>query len=284
MKSLYTLGAILSCCTPIVCAAAQPPAQVAGKTLLVLMNEVQMCTTEKYEKPTDNWFPFRFDVPLLLRFPTEGNSYTAPHPLNSDDFHAPDITVSYDVATDASEAYVKLENGVFSALVVLTFTSPDAGSAYVYWHEDGETRHMRNAGFVLREAHPYDPAIQLQGEGAEDGDPELLDDGLNDILSALQKRRCRNATERLYCKRLCSLIPTIMSLHNPSFTSPDYKGNTALHYACALSHTALVQWLVDHGADLNAVTEKGATVDACVSGPNAAAIRRILSRARNRKK
>ncbi len=286
MKTLYALGAFLSTVAPMVSAAAQPPATVAGKTLLVLMNEVDMCTTKMYDIPTENWhwYKFRFDIPLLLRFPADADRYTAPHPLNCEDFHGPDISVSYAAVDGENEAYVKIENGVFSALVVLSFNTPTDGAARIYWHEDDETRHFRHAAFILRDVHPYDPAIQLQGEGAEDGDPELLDDGLNDILSELEQRKCRNASERLYCKRLCSLIPIIMSLHNPSFTSPDYKGNTALHYACALSHTVLVQWLVDHGADLSIETEKGATVDDCVSGPNAAAIRNILRRARNSRK
>ena len=73
----------------------------------------------------------------------------------------------------------------------------------------------------------------------------------------------------------------VMMLGNPSFTTPDYKGNTALHYACSLGHVALVRWLVDHGANLEARTEKGASIDACVGGgKNGEAIKGILQQAR----
>ena len=59
------------------------------------------------------------------------------------------------------------------------------------------------------------------------------------------------------------------------------NGTTALHNACGLSHVEIVQWLVNHGADLDAKTAKGAGVDDCVGGPNAKAIRAILRKARN---
>jgi hypothetical protein len=73
----------------------------------------------------------------------------------------------------------------------------------------------------------------------------------------------------------------VMMMGNPSFTTPDYKGNTALHYACSLGHVALVRWLVDHGANLEARTEKGASIDACVGGgKNGEAIKGILQQAR----
>jgi hypothetical protein len=45
-----------------------------------------------------------------------------------------------------------------------------------------------------------------------------------------------------------------------------------------------VQWLVDQGADLNAKTAKGASVDDCVGGANAKQIRTILRKKRASRK
>lgn len=285
MKPPLVISAFLACAAPMVSAAVQPPASAAGKTVVVLMNNMEMATSELYGEPDDKyWFEFRFDVPLLLRFPASGgNSYTSPHPDSSAETPYPDITVSYTAATGIHEAYVKVGNKDFQALVVLTFNAPTSGSAYIYWHEDGETRHMRNASFMLRDERPNDPALQLPSAPLPDVEPELLDDGLSDILAEIESRQCYTESDRLYCKRLRAILPEIMAQRNPDYTTREFKGNTALHYACSLSHVRLVQWLVNHGADLEIVTDKNVTVDDCISGPQAATIRAILREARSRK-
>lgn len=283
MKTTLAISAFLACAAPLVSAAAQPPASAAGKTVVVLMNNVEMATSELYGEPDDKyWYEFHFDVPLLLRFSgSGGNSYTAPHPDSSAETPYPDISVSYSAAAGINEAYIKVGNKSFQALVVLSFNAPSGGSAYIYWHEGGESRHMRNATFMLRDERPNDPAIQLPSAPQPDGEPELLDDGLGAILSELETRRCHTASERLYCNRLRVILPEIMAQRNPDYTTRELKGNTALHYACSLSHVALVQWLVDHGADLEICNDKNITVDDCISGPHAATIRSILRKARN---
>lgn len=53
----------------------------------------------------------------------------------------------------------------------------------------------------------------------------------------------------MYCKRLRLILPEIMAQCNPDYTTRELKGNTALHYACSLSHVGLVQWQVNHGAE-----------------------------------
>jgi len=222
-------------------------------------------------------------VPLLLRFTAAGgNSYTAPHPDSSAETPYPDITVSYSAST-GEKGYIKLENKNFQALVVLSFNAPTGGPAYIYWHEDGETRHMRNATFMLRDERSNDPAIQLPSAPQPDVEPEMLDDGLGAILAEIESRQCHTASERLYCKRLRVILPEIMAQRNPDYTTRELKGNTALHYACSLSHVGLVQWLVNHGADLEIVNDRNVTVDDCISGPHAATIRGILRKARSRK-
>lgn len=252
--------------------------------MVVLMNNVEMATSALYGKPDDKyWYAFLFDVPLLLRFQTmNGNCYTAPHPDSSAETPYPDLAVSYSASTDG-KGCIKIENSDFQALVELTFRTTTDGDAYIYWHEDGETRHMRNATFILRDERPNDPAIQLPSAPQPDVEPDLPDDGLSDILAEMESRPYHTATERLYCKRLLVILPEIMAQRNPDYTTRELKGNTALHYACSLSHVELVQWLVNHGADLEIVNDRNVTVDDCISGPNAATIRNILRDARKRK-
>lgn len=284
MKTTLAITAFLTCTATLVSAAVQPPASAVGKTVVVLMNNVEMATSELYGEPDDKyWYEFRFDVPLLLRFSaTGGNSYIAPHPDSSAETPYPDIAVSYS-ASAGEVAYIKLENKNFQALVVLSFNSPTGGPAYIYWHEDGETRHMRNATFMLRDERPNDPAIQLPSAPQPDVEPEMLDDGLGAILAEIESYQCHTASERLYCKRLRVILPEIMAQCNPDYTTRELKGNTALHYACSLSHVGLVQWLVNHGADLEIVNDRNVTVDDCISGPHAATIRAILREARSKK-
>ena len=88
----------------------------------------------------------------------------------------------------------------------------------------------------------------------------------------------------MYQRRLLTLLPQIAEGASTETVLPNANNSTALHYACGLSHVEIVQWLVDHGADLDAKTAKGAGVDDCVGGPNAGAIRAILRKARNNKK
>ncbi len=88
------------------------------------------------------------------------------------------------------------------------------------------------------------------------------------------------AIDRLYQQRLVSLLTLIQQGAHADVTYPETKGCTALHYACNLSHAPLVQWLVNHGANLDATSNRGATVDDCVGGPNAREIRSVLRHAR----
>lgn len=59
-------------------------------------------------------------------------------------------------------------------------------------------------------------------------------------------------------------------------TLPETKGNTALHYACGIGSWSITKWLVEHGANVNAVTDKGSTPLDCVGEDNAERIRALL--------
>ena len=115
---------------------------------------------------------------------------------------------------------------------------------------------------------------------ATDGAIASVDDGLGELIRELENTQYKTAVERLYKNRLLTLLPQIMEGGDVNNVLSNSNGTTALHNACGLSHVEIVQWLVNHGADLNAKTAKGASVDDCVGGPNAKTIRAILKKAR----
>ena len=106
-----------------------------------------------------------------------------------------------------------------------------------------------------------------------------LDDGLFNILLEIESTMYSRQDESLFQYRLVTLLPLIMEQGNPDITLPETKGNTALHYACALGHVKLVQWLIDHGADTKARTKRGASVRDCVGRDNRKTILRMLDAA-----
>ena len=99
---------------------------------------------------------------------------------------------------------------------------------------------------------------------------------LQPMIDRMRALRCREATSALYQKRLLTLLPMIRDGADVDITLPETKGNTALHYACAIGSWSITQWLVEHGANVNAVTDKGATPLDCVGDDNAQRIRALL--------
>ena len=274
MKWHFSLLSAVVCVAP--CVVSAVPENVAGYTIQVELGQAQACDTEMYQEAKGPWFDMPM-TPLRLEFPANvSNDYTTPHPHNNAQNKWPDIQVSYAANAAANQAYVKVGNGDFDSLCILTFTDALSGTAEVFLHEDGQTRHFRHVTFTMQKG--LDSGVPLLMP--QPNEPEIWDDGLNDILAALEKRTCKSATDKLYRKRLLMLLPLIQETHNPNTTTPETKGNTAMHYACGLSHVELVQWLIDHGADLNARTDKGATIDACIGGKNAAVIKKLIEEAR----
>ena len=99
---------------------------------------------------------------------------------------------------------------------------------------------------------------------------------LDPMIANMRALRCREATSQLYQKRLLTLLPLIRNGSDVNITLPETKGNTALHYACGIGSWSITQWLVEHGADVNAVTNAGKTPLDCVGSDNAARIRELL--------
>lgn len=99
---------------------------------------------------------------------------------------------------------------------------------------------------------------------------------LDPMIARMAALRCREAESRLYQTRLLTLLPLIRNGAHVDITLPETKGNTALHYSCAIGSWSITEWLVLHGANVNALTDKGKTPLDCVGSDNAQRIRSLL--------
>lgn len=90
--------------------------------------------------------------------------------------------------------------------------------------------------------------------------------------------RLQNAPDihPLFRSRLLKILPQIAEGASVDVILPGCKGNTALHYACAISDVDLVSTLLRHGADTGIRTQRGARPTDCADGPNRARIRHML--------
>lgn len=253
------------------------PENIANKTIRLNMNESQVSRSDIYQKPTLPWYQLRDITDFVIDFPEKGE-FSAP--VNYGGGLSNEVQVRYSATPEKNAAIIKLGCDDFSVQVELAYTSDTAGTATIAWHEAGDTRHFRHVTFTVKDDVDVAQRVELPEEIISTSPEPALNDGLSDILARLEKTTYRSATDKLYQKRLISLLPEVMMRNNASWTSPDYKGNTALHYACGLSDAELVQWLVNHGADLEMTTDKGARIDACIGGKNAAKIKAILKEAR----
>lgn len=95
---------------------------------------------------------------------------------------------------------------------------------------------------------------------------------LDPLIQRMRDLRCRQSDSALYQKRLLTLLPMIRNGADVNLTLPETKGNTALHYSCAIGSLSITKWLLAHGANPNAVTDKGKTPMQCVGSDNRKAI------------
>ena len=260
--------------------AAQAPVQLGGMVLEVNFNGAMACGTIRDE--VSEWKP-AVATPLVIQFPVEEGTcfhIQLDNPVpGEEDLWQPN-KVSY--APQGEMAVVQVQGYMRHLVLTLNFDAPDKGQASLSWGMDESGWLARGATFRLRPAKSNEGRVVLPTrEEDEEGALQTLDDGLGELVRELEKREYPTAIERLYRKRLLTLLPHIMEGAPIDHTISDSNGTTALHNACGLSHVEIVQWLVDHGADLNARTEKGASVDDCVGGANASAIRAILRKARS---
>ena len=101
---------------------------------------------------------------------------------------------------------------------------------------------------------------------------------LDVMIKRLRALKCKSAESALYQRRLLALLSLIRNGADVDVTLPETKGNTALHFACALGSWSISQWLVEHGANVNARTHRGATPMDCLGDDNAARIKKLLQK------
>lgn len=255
--------------------ASTAPDNVANHTIRLDMGQAFIARTPSEQPAAAPWYALGNITDFVIDFGAE-EAFDATVSYSEHIRNA--VRVSYHVGLSSSPV-INLENSDFNILITLDYLDSNSGTAEIRWDEAGNTRHLCNISFTALPDSEPGCGVTLPQEILADT-PGMPDDGLNDILHRLNETPARSATDKLYRKRLNALLPLIMQEDDVSYTTPDFKGNTALHYACGLSHVELVEWLVNHGADLEARTEKGATVDACVGGANAARIRALLKAAR----
>lgn len=274
------LSMLTLCASVVSCAFAAVPESVAGYTMVVDFYQAQSTSSDIYKEARGPWAETPMS-PLRLEFPADGgNEYTAKHPHNTPQYSYPDVKVSYSADASENKAYVKLGNQDFEALVVLSFSDAESGTGIAFLHDNGATTHYRHLTFRIGKDWESVEPLQMPEPDETDGDPDIWDDGLTAMLEELKVADYQSAIHQLYRRRLLTLLPLIQVNRNADTTLPETKGNTALHYACGLSHVPLVEWLITHGANLEARTDKGATIDDCIGGKNAKKIKELLRQAR----
>lgn len=131
-------------------------------------------------------------------------------------------------------------------------------------------KHLRRLN--VPETAPAATPTSFSAPSGGGGDRSSLDP----LIERMAALRCRHATSKLYQQRLLTLLPLIRHGEDVDITLPETKGNTALHYSCAIGSLSITKWLLEHGANPNAVTDKGATPLQCVGSDNGPQIRNLL--------
>lgn len=260
----------------IIAPAGATPATLDGTIIEVCVRNGQQAFAEMDEAPTD-WTACKHSS-LYLHFPANANNtYSYQLYESTADSPWPPVVVTY----HPQDSAITITGNDMHVDIQLSFTSATSGNADIAWHEEGVSWYVKGATFHINSATVKSGYVAMPREEESDGAVQSVDDGLGDIVRDLENRTYKSAVERLYQKRLLTILPQIMEGAPVDSVIANANGTTALHNACGLSHVELVQWLVEHGANVYAKTAKGAGVEDCVGGPNAAAIRAILRKAKN---
>ncbi|MBQ4636948.1 MAG: ankyrin repeat domain-containing protein [Akkermansia sp.] len=219
--------------------------------------------------------------PLIVQFPSAGDSYQVPTGIELSNL-PPEIYANYTVSYELIGTAACIEiRGPVIFIIELDFANSESGIAHV------EANLREGYGWEAKGA-----VFSIIPSNAQTGDVELPDlkipaennTELDNLIDELSRHQYTTAVEKLYQRRLLSALQSIREGADVNMIIPNANGTTALHNACGLSHTEIVRWLIEHGADLDVKTAKGATVDDCVGGANAKSIRMLLKKARSKKK
>lgn len=254
------------------------PISLDGKLVVLNFYSAEEARAERGEQP-EVWNKLAAS-PMALQFPVQGNNtYSYQLYESTPDSPWPPVKVTYAPA----EGCIHITGNDMHVRVLLSFHSATKGTASIEWHDEGDSWYVRHADFAVTPSSSTAGLVTMPQTEESDGAIQSVDDGLGELVRELENRKYKTAVERLYQKRLLTVLPRIMEGAPIDTIIPHANGTTALHNACGLSHVEIVRWLVEHGADLSAKTAKGASVNDCVGGPNAKTIRNILQKARRSK-
>ncbi len=274
MKTSITLLALLATCGTAV-AAHPAPASMGGKLVVVNFYSAQEARSESGERPT-TWNECRV-TPMMMQFPAGGgNEYSYQLQEQTPESPWPPVKVTY----IPEDSCIQITGNDLHVQVTLSFYSAQNGTASIEWHDEGGSWYIRGAEFSVSKNTSKAGLLTMPNAEETDGAVQSVDDGLGAIVRDLESRTYPTAVERLYQRRLLTVLPQIMEGAPIDTVISNANGTTALHNACGLSHVELVRWLVEHGANVRARTARGASVADCVGGRNAAAINAILRSAR----
>lgn len=255
------------------------PQSLAGKKVVIhFPGAIEKHFSQETESPA--WQPCAA-APLVIQFPATENAYQVPTGIRLENL-APEISSAYAVSYEPIGTAACIEvRGPVIFIIELDFADSSSGLAHVEANfGEGYGWEAKGAVFSIMPADTPVGDIELPDVKI----PAEADAELTDLIIELSHRQYHTAVEQLYRRRLLSALKSIRDGGDVNTVIPQANGTTALHNACGLSHTEIVQWLVDHGANLSAKTAKGASVEDCIGGPNAKAIRAILRKARASKK
>ncbi len=219
--------------------------------------------------------------PLIVQFPSAGDSYQVPTGTELSNL-PPEIYANYTVSYEPIGTAACIEiRGPVIFIIELDFANSESGIAHV------EANLREGYGWEAKGA-----VFSIIPSNAQTGDVELPDlkipaennTELDNLIDELSRHQYITDVEKLYQRRVLSALQSIREGADVNMIIPNANGTTALHNACGLSHTEIVRWLIEHGADHGVKTAKGATVDDCVGGANAKSIRKLLQNARSKKK
>ncbi len=255
------------------------PRTLAGKKVVIdFKGAIEKHFSQENENPA--WQP-SISSPIVIQFPATEDSYQVPAVIELGNL-PPEIYANYTVSYEpiGTAAYIEIRGPVIF-IIELDFADTETGIAHVEANlREGYGWEAKGAVFAILPSNAQTGDIELPDLTP----PAEADTELDGLIDALSRRQYTTAVEKLYQRRLLSALQAIREGADVNMIIPNANGTTALHNACGLSHTEIVRWLIAHGADLEAKTAKGATVDDCVGGTNAKPIRKLLQIARSKKK
>lgn len=258
------------------------PRSIAGKVVEInFKGAVERTIMQDGDEETYSAWQRCCATPFVFRFPADSNHFEIPHYMPDMEAEPyPPMSVSYELIGTCAEISVRGRS--HAVTVELDFEDSQSGLAHVLLgYDEGWGFDIKGATFTIRDTENGESGVDYP----ENIDvKENINTEIKQLIQDLSLIQYESAVEQLYRKRLINGLTSVLHGADINHVLPNANGTILLHNACGLSHIELVKWLVEHGADLNARTAKGATVDDCVGGPNAAAIRSILKNARQRMK